>query len=92
MTPQQARAAMTPIVETTLRNTLARGGAALTGPISRGDADTVQHHLAALAPVADLDRLYSELGIACADLAERNGQIDTATRESLTSLLTGDTE
>ena len=87
MPPADARAAMAPILETTLRNTLARGGAALTGPISRGDAATVQQHLDALAPTPDLERLYREMGLACAALAERNAQIDPPTRQSLDHLL-----
>jgi len=34
---------------------------ALTGPVARGDVDTVRHHLGALAPEADLSLLYRAL-------------------------------
>jgi predicted short-subunit dehydrogenase-like oxidoreductase (DUF2520 family) len=41
-----------PLLEAALANALTIGDAALTGPVSRGDAGTVAGHLAALAAVA----------------------------------------
>ncbi|MBT3277930.1 MAG: DUF2520 domain-containing protein [Phycisphaerales bacterium] len=92
MTPEQSRAAMAPILETTLRNTLARGGEALTGPISRGDGETLSHHTDALADLPEMNTLYRALGEACCALANRNGQIDDATTRDLLHRLTGDSQ
>src|SRR4029079_5569894 len=41
-----------PLLEAALENALHLGAAALTGPVSRGDAGTVARHLAALDAVA----------------------------------------
>lgn len=49
--------------------------AALTGPVSRGDANTVAHHLEKLGAVdADTARLYAALANATADLAAEKGE------------------
>ena len=42
------RRILAPYLEQALRNTLASGGAALTGPLARGDRDTVARNLEAL--------------------------------------------
>lgn len=42
--------------------------AALTGPIARGDADTVARHLTALATAPDLADLYRRLGATLLDI------------------------
>jgi predicted short-subunit dehydrogenase-like oxidoreductase (DUF2520 family) len=60
---EQAIEALAPLVEGTLANVRERGPeAALTGPIRRGDAATVERHLAALASRPDLAELYRALG------------------------------
>ncbi|HZU47978.1 MAG TPA: DUF2520 domain-containing protein [Mycobacterium sp.] len=41
-----------PLARAALENTLERGQAALTGPVARGDANTVASHLTAMADVA----------------------------------------
>lgn len=64
-----ARAAMLPLAAGTLRNINRQGAkAALTGPIVRGDATTVEKHLAALPK--ELIPLYRQLGLATLSLAE----------------------
>jgi predicted short-subunit dehydrogenase-like oxidoreductase (DUF2520 family) len=61
-------------------------GAALTGPIARGDVDTVRLHLARLSPG---DRvLYCGLGLELLRLAREAG-LDDARAEEIESLLTG---
>jgi predicted short-subunit dehydrogenase-like oxidoreductase (DUF2520 family) len=46
----------------------------LTGPIARGDADTVRGHLAALAKTpAAVDALYRAAGLATLEIARRRG-------------------
>lgn len=52
---------------------------ALTGPIARGDVDTVARHRAALAGARpELGALYDALGAATVGLAERKGAADPA--------------
>jgi predicted short-subunit dehydrogenase-like oxidoreductase (DUF2520 family) len=69
---EDAWAALAPLVRGTFDN-LTRSGpeGALTGPVVRGDADTLARHLRALP---DRDRaLYRELGLAVLELARRRG-------------------
>lgn len=62
LTATQARNAMKPIVEQTLRNYLESGAAAaFSGPLVRGDVDTVRKHLAALHAVPDAKTAYVAL-------------------------------
>jgi predicted short-subunit dehydrogenase-like oxidoreductase (DUF2520 family) len=59
---EDARELLAPLVLRTAANWSEHGGAALTGPIARGDEETVARHLEALAEVApDLVELYSSL-------------------------------
>lgn len=80
-----AWAALRPLVRGTLDNLVREGPLkALTGPVLRGDADTLLRHLATLPePVV---ALYRELGEAALELARRRGQDAAATarvREAL---------
>ena len=59
---------------------------ALTGPIARGDVETVRKHLAALAPHAGTRALYASLGAAAVDIARRGGT-DEAALEEIARLL-----
>lgn len=68
-----ARRALEPLARTSLENAFRLGpAAALTGPIARGDADTVRGHLVALkeAPAATL---YCAAGLATLELARQKG-------------------
>ena len=47
--------------------------AALTGPVVRGDAETVTRHLAALAGAPELRRVYVELSRAAVEIARAGG-------------------
>ena len=69
---EQAISALVPLVEGTLANLRERGPeAALTGPVRRGDRDTVARHLAALAERSELAALYRALGRRAVALARR---------------------
>ncbi|MCL5744638.1 MAG: DUF2520 domain-containing protein [Acidobacteria bacterium] len=70
-----ARRALGPLVRESIRNALALGPvAALTGPIERGDAGTVNAHLEALADVPETVRqLYKAAGLQALDIARRRG-------------------
>ncbi|MDY0068588.1 MAG: DUF2520 domain-containing protein [Porticoccaceae bacterium] len=72
MADADARALLAPLVTQTAANVLALGPeAALTGPIARGDGDTVARHLAAIADrCPEYLPLYRALGLLTADIAE----------------------
>lgn len=62
LSEKQARDAMRPIVERTLRNYLEQGSAgAFSGPLIRGDVDTIRKHLAALRSVPEARAAYIAL-------------------------------
>jgi predicted short-subunit dehydrogenase-like oxidoreductase (DUF2520 family) len=83
---EDALPALLPLMRGTLDNVERLGvHAALTGPISRGDADTVRLHLARLSPA---DRvLYCGLGLELLRLARETGLDDERAGE-IESLLT----
>jgi predicted short-subunit dehydrogenase-like oxidoreductase (DUF2520 family) len=59
---EDARELLAPLVLRTAANWSERGGGALTGPIARGDTETVRSHLAALSDLApDLVPMYEAL-------------------------------
>ena len=75
-----------PIIAETIRNNYNLGSAAaLTGPISRGDARLVAAQLAAVEKWnGDIGQIYRALGVIAAELAEKKG---VATPESLAKIL-----
>lgn len=71
---------LSPLVHATISNIEKNGPeAALTGPIARGDINTVMNHLKSLEENCDGDRrlsvLYAVLGIQTVDLAVRKGNL-----------------
>jgi predicted short-subunit dehydrogenase-like oxidoreductase (DUF2520 family) len=70
-----ARRALEPLARTSVENAFRLGpAAALTGPIARGDADTVRGHLAALARLpAAVESLYRAAGLATLEIARQRG-------------------
>jgi predicted short-subunit dehydrogenase-like oxidoreductase (DUF2520 family) len=69
---EDGRALLTPLVLRTAANWAERGEAALTGPIARGDEETVRRHLGALAATApELEPLYEALAERTRALAAR---------------------
>lgn len=60
---------------------------ALSGPLRRGDVDTVRRHLGALARDPRQERLYRILGLAALDLAREAG-LDPEAAHELHTLLT----
>jgi predicted short-subunit dehydrogenase-like oxidoreductase (DUF2520 family) len=82
---ETARDALLPLSRATLDNVSAGGPmSALTGPIARGDVDTVRRHLAALP--RELAALYAALGEATLQLAEVRG-LDAGRAAELRALL-----
>lgn len=80
-----AIAAVLPLMRGTMDNVEQLGfGAALTGPVARGDIDTVRLHLSRLS--SRERRLYSALGLETLTLARAAG-LDPARAEALEALL-----
>ena len=59
---------------------------ALTGPLVRGDVDTVMRHLAALRGDAQARSVYKRLSLAALSIAERRGA-DRASLEEIQRVL-----
>jgi predicted short-subunit dehydrogenase-like oxidoreductase (DUF2520 family) len=78
-------ATLRPLMTALLDNALRDGPAALTGPISRGDVETVRAHLAVLPP--DVRQTYVALALATADIAVRAGRVDADTADRLRLVL-----
>jgi len=80
-----------PLVEQTLANARALGIAgALTGPATRGDAGTLEAHLAALAAGApDTVAVYRALAARQIEIAERRGALSPERSERLRTALAG---
>jgi predicted short-subunit dehydrogenase-like oxidoreductase (DUF2520 family) len=77
-----------PLLRAALENTLRLGDAALTGPVSRGDAGTVARHLDTLAATAP-ESVPSYLALArrTADRAIASGRLRPADAETLLDVL-----
>ena len=87
--PRDAHGVLRPLIDGTLAN-VARIGppAALTGPVARGDRETVAHHLEAIgAQHPESLALYRALGIATVNVAEKGGHLDAAQAEALRRLM-----
>jgi predicted short-subunit dehydrogenase-like oxidoreductase (DUF2520 family) len=77
-----------PLLEAALHNTLQMGDAALTGPVSRGDAETVARHLDRLAAIApESVPPYLALARRTADRAIASGRLRPADAERLLDVL-----
>lgn len=87
--PQEAVAALMPLLRGTVRNIDRLGlPQALTGPIARGDTETVRWHLEALRERApSLLPLYARLGLETIPIAQAKGDIDAAAAQEIASML-----
>ncbi len=85
ITPDQALKALMPLIQGTAANLRSVGlPDALTGPISRGDADTVRKHLQSLEETpASVAAIYRLLGTEAARLTREKGKFD---REGLAQI------
>lgn len=74
---RQALDALFPLIQGTLNNIARTGpGAALTGPVARGDGNTLKNHMKALKKVNWRARqAYSHLGLYTVGVAVENGSI-----------------
>lgn len=80
---------LTPLAAGTVANARAGGGgsATLTGPIIRGEADTVGKHLAALGGAPELQARYREVARMILEAADATGRLDPAARQAIEELL-----
>lgn len=89
---RDALAVLQPLVAGTLAN-IERAGtvASLTGPIARGDRNTVEEHLKAIrAALPASDDLYRTLGRHTVDIAEAGKRLDAAQAGSIRKLFETD--
>ncbi|MBI5493850.1 MAG: DUF2520 domain-containing protein [Deltaproteobacteria bacterium] len=71
---EQAATILGPLVEGTARNIRREGiTQALTGPVTRGDINTVRVHVEALKSSPELLHVYAHLGVAAVEVARRQG-------------------
>lgn len=79
---------MAPLLSASLDNALRHGDAALTGPVARGDAQTVSDHLARLSDQSPVvTDAYRALARLTADRALAAGLIDPAAAQELLGAL-----
>lgn len=80
---------LTAIVESAVGNVLSEGEAALTGPVARGDINTIQGHLERLHQQTsdDIISTYETLARATADRAERDRRLTSSTAQAIRELL-----
>ena len=86
---EQATQALLPLLKGTLNNIENVGiPQALTGPIARGDIDTVKKHITALQKEApDALSTYCELGLQTIPIAQAKGRIDEEKADALRAIL-----
>jgi len=86
-----ARRAYLPLIYGTLKSVENAGTIqALTGPIARGDAGTIEKHIAAMEKTQpQYSSLYSALGLVAADIARKKGTLSSQQAKIINDLLKG---
>jgi predicted short-subunit dehydrogenase-like oxidoreductase (DUF2520 family) len=91
--PEQAAGALVPLAEGALRNITAQGTTSgLTGPVRRGDVETVRRHLQTLQDRPELAEIYRALAKRAVEIAARiegGDAPDRAGLEAIRALLAG---
>lgn len=88
LTDEQVIKGLLPLIRTTLKNNEIYSSAeALTGPIKRGDTDTIEKHLALLDDKPELRDLYCVLGLHTVQLADSLGHLDEPVIEKMRKIL-----
>lgn len=78
------------ITETTLKNnlkSLSENDFALTGPVARGEVNTLESHLKALKNNKELVSYYKELSIILAKIAKQENKINTQSYKDIMDIL-----
>lgn len=77
-----------PIIKATLKNIEEKGPVlALTGPIVRGDVETVLSHIESIKNMPVFLETYNSLSLFALEMARKRGTIDDTTQRKLESLL-----
>jgi predicted short-subunit dehydrogenase-like oxidoreductase (DUF2520 family) len=85
--PDKAAQALVPLAEGALRNISAHGTTAgLTGPVRRGDAETIRRHLEALRTRPELVETYRALARRAVEIAARIDGPDAPDRAGLDAI------
>jgi len=89
VSPEDATRALLPLLQGTVNNIRTVGlPGCLTGPVARGDIDTIQRHLNALqARDHSLLTVYRELGLQTVPIALAKGKIDDDKAQEIKALL-----
>lgn len=88
LTPDQAKKALMPLIKTTLQNIEEKSfEKSLSGPIKRGDLQTVRHHLDLFENKPELLTLYRILGQRTVTIAKRAKDIDQETAHKISKML-----
>jgi predicted short-subunit dehydrogenase-like oxidoreductase (DUF2520 family) len=90
MEEKEADQAARPLLKGTVENIAAMGATpALTGPIARGDVETVAEHLRAMARLPDpIRKLYCSIGLYTVRVGRRKGTLKAPEARQLITLLT----
>jgi len=87
----QARQAIAPLATAAVENTLNKDApAALTGPIARGDLETLAKHLEAMQRAGtseETKKLYRQAGVRTVQIAKTKGTLSQANAQALIKLL-----
>ncbi|MDP7034627.1 MAG: DUF2520 domain-containing protein [Planctomycetota bacterium] len=89
---EQGLRALLPLARTTLSNlsSLPDAPSALTGPIARGDQDTIVRHLEAIeTSIPDASTLYRALGLATLEIARQKADASSEDLRDIENLLSG---
>ncbi len=77
-----------PIINQTVHNIFESGTSkSLTGPVARGDTETLKKHLKLLGQNSETAELYKQLGLKSVHIAEKSGRITSDKAEKLRELL-----
>jgi predicted short-subunit dehydrogenase-like oxidoreductase (DUF2520 family) len=88
---KDAKKAYLPLIYGSLKNIELSGSIqALTGPIARGDAGTIQKHVDAInANLPQYASLYSSLGLVTVNLARKKGTLNLRQAKKISDILKG---
>jgi len=91
MTPEEARKAFLPLVKGTLKNIEDNGAVvALSGPIARGDVNTILQHLTSIKKhIPDLYDVYVEMGLNAIRVANEQGHLSREKIQAMQKIFSG---
>lgn len=74
MSKEQSQRLLLPLLDSTVNNLRERGFSALTGPLERGDVDTIRRHLEDLEDDRLIKTIYRSMAQKTLTLLEKNGR------------------